>query len=207
VLVGAAVMAVAVFLPIAVAPNEPAVVFRPSEDGTLIRHGGWTLIALAIGIAAAGLLASRRRGNPDTAIVNRGTIWLTLLFVLCVVAGLQMWHLAMDKNLRTFYPVYPVGLNGTVDYSKPVVAPLGIAFYAAGVGAAEALVGAVMIRQAKQNPAPQAAGDPAAVQAPTKKCPDCAKTILADTKVCTHCAYRFTDSARNGPPETNSMPG
>jgi rRNA maturation endonuclease Nob1 len=26
----------------------------------------------------------------------------------------------------------------------------------------------------------------------TKKCPDCAETILADAKVCKHCGYRFT---------------
>ncbi|MEB4212316.1 zinc ribbon domain-containing protein [Mycobacterium sp. 94-17] len=31
----------------------------------------------------------------------------------------------------------------------------------------------------------------AAVQAPTKQCPDCAETILAAAKVCKHCGYRF----------------
>jgi Uncharacterised protein family UPF0547 len=27
---------------------------------------------------------------------------------------------------------------------------------------------------------------------PTKKCPDCAETVLADAKVCRHCGYRFS---------------
>jgi hypothetical protein len=35
----------------------------------------------------------------------------------------------------------------------------------------------------------------------TKKCPDCAETILADARVCKHCGYRFTPtSALTGPP-------
>jgi ribosomal protein S27E len=40
--------------------------------------------------------------------------------------------------------------------------------------------------------APQAVDAGAAVQGPTKKCPDCAETILAAANVCKHCGYRVT---------------
>ena len=44
VLVGAAVMAIATFLPL----NEPAGVFSMIKDNTLIQRGGWWLIVLAV---------------------------------------------------------------------------------------------------------------------------------------------------------------
>jgi hypothetical protein len=50
VIVGAAAMALAAFLPL----DEPNGVFGMVAHNTLIQHGGWTLIALAIGIAATG---------------------------------------------------------------------------------------------------------------------------------------------------------
>lgn len=36
---------------------------------------------------------------------------------------------------------------------------------------------------------------PAWAEAATKKCPDCAKTVLSDARVCKHCGYRFAPSA------------
>ncbi|MDP7724764.1 DUF2510 domain-containing protein [Mycobacterium sp. TY814] len=33
-------------------------------------------------------------------------------------------------------------------------------------------------------------------QARTKKCPDCAETILAEAKVCKHCGYRYARASR-----------
>jgi hypothetical protein len=174
VIVGAAAMALAAFLPL----DEPNGVFRMVAHNTLIQHGGWTLIALAIGIAATGFQANQRRGN-----------WLAYPIVLCVLAGFRVVDLAMDKDSRT---LYPVKLDGTVDTSKPgTVAPLGIALYVAGAAVAIALIGSVMLRQAEKSGASQAVNGPTAVQAPTKKCPDCAETILADAKVCKHCGYRF----------------
>jgi hypothetical protein len=49
----------------------------------------------------------------------------------------------------------------------------------------------MLLRQAEKSGASRAVSGPTAVQAPTKKCPDCAETILADAKVCKHCGYRF----------------
>lgn len=178
VIVGALAMALAAFLPL----DEPTGLFGMVRDNTLIQHGGWTLIALAVGIAASGFRASQRKGN-----------WWVLPVVLCVLAAIALANWATDKDLRT---LYPIGANGNLDTSQPgMVASLGIAIYVAGAGVALALVGSLMLRQTEQSRAPEAADGPASVQAQTKKCPDCAETILADAKVCKHCGYRFAASA------------
>jgi hypothetical protein len=96
---------------------------------------------------------------------------------------------ATDKCFRT---LYPIGADGGPDTSQPgVVAPLGIALYVAGADVAVALVGSLMLRFSGQAGGAEAIGGGASVGAQTKKCPDCAETILADAKVCKHCGYRF----------------
>jgi hypothetical protein len=179
ILVGAATMTLATFLPL----DEPTGLFRMVRDNTLIQSGGWLLIAVAIGIAAAGFRASQKPGQ-----------WVAPV-VLCVLAagGVTLWFL--DTSMRT---LYPIGADGTPDTSQPgTVAALGIALYVAGAGVAIALVGSLMLRQS-------AHGDPDSLEAawsaaPTKKCTDCAETILADAKVCKHCGYRFAVIAPSGP--------
>jgi hypothetical protein len=39
--------------------------------------------------------------------------------------------------------------------------------------------------------APLGSAEPADSARPTKKCPDCAETILADARICKHCRYEF----------------
>ncbi len=49
---------------------------------------------------------------------------------------------------------------------------------------------------------PNASGPPAPAKVPTratKKCPDCAETVLSDAHVCKHCGYRFAPSAPDTP--------
>lgn len=181
VIVGAAAIAIAAFLPLV----EPTGIFRMVSDNTLIQHGGWTLIALAVGIAASGFRASQRGGKR----------WALLPVGLCLLAAAQIDDWAMNKDLRT---LYPVGLSGTPNSSQPgMVASFGIALYVAGAGVAIALIGSVMLRQSS---VPQAVDSAGAVQhAQTKKCPDCAETILADAHVCKYCGYRFALSAPNAP--------
>ena len=115
VIVGAFAMAIAAFLPL----DEPTGVFRVVRENTLIQHGGWMLIALAVGIAATGFAASRGKGN----------VWVVPV-VLCVLAGILIVIWAADTDLRTLYPVGPDGSPMT---SQPgTVASLGIAIYVAG---------------------------------------------------------------------------
>jgi hypothetical protein len=189
VLVGAAAMAIAAFLPLV----EPTGMFRMVADNTLIQHGGWTLIALAVGIAVCGFRASQRAGR-----------WWGLSLVLCLLAAAQIIDWFMDKGVRTLYPTGP---DGTPDTSQPgMVASLGIALYVAGAGVAIALIGTVMLRQTQES----GADDPlvAAWEAAktTKKCPDCAETILADAHVCKHCGYRFAPNAPDAPPPQKRAP-
>ncbi|OBG51835.1 zinc ribbon domain-containing protein [Mycobacterium sp. E735] len=163
-------MAIAAFLPLL----EPTGIFRMVQNNTLIQHGGWTLVALAVGIAASSVWANQRGGR-----------WWGLAVGLCLLAAAQITDWATDKDLRT---LYPVGLNGTVDTSQPgMVASLGIALYAAGTGVAVALIGSVMLRQAQPDRVvPEVDGS-----GQTKKCPDCAETVPADAHVCHYCAHRF----------------
>ena len=195
VLVGAAVMAIAAFLPL----DEPTGLLRMVQSNTLIQHGHWGIVALAVGIAAGGFWASQRDGK-----------W-PLTVVVCLIAAAEIINLFTNTDLRTLYPVRP---DGTLDTSQPgTVAALGIALYVAAAGVAVALVGTLMLRQQERAARASAAqeDDPlvAAREAAktTKKCPDCAETILVDAKVCKHCGYRFAPaSAPKAPPKPTSTP-
>jgi hypothetical protein len=185
---GAAVMALSAFLPL----DEPANAFRTVASNTLIQHGGWALIALAVGIAVSGFRAYQRGGNAQAIAV-----------VLCVLAGLAVAGWATDDGLRT---LYPIGADGGADTSKPgVVVPLGIAVYVTGLGVAAAFIGALMLPRA-----PIQGFDHLHPDAPAlpimKKCPDCAETILNDAKVCKHCGYRFTATSSPAPAPKPAAP-
>ena len=195
VIVGAAVMAIAAFLPL----DEPVSTLRMVQSNTLIQHGHWGIVALAVGIAAGGFWASQRDGK-----------W-PLPVVLCLFAAADVILWFTDKDMRTLYPVRP---DGTLDTSQPgTVADLGIALYVAGAGVAVALVGTLMLRQQERAAKATAAEDDGPLVAAretartTKKCPDCAETILADAKVCKHCGYRFTPAgAPKAPPKAAAPP-
>jgi hypothetical protein len=170
IIVGAFALAIATFLPL----NQPPDAFTTVVDNTLIEHGGWTYIVFAVFIALGGIQAYRRVEKAWQFTVG-----------LCVVVAIKLIWAAGNNTL------YPAGTPTPVDPTQPgVVAPLGIAIYVAGMGLALAVVGSVMLRLKKQNPAPQAVA-PAVVQTPTKKCPVCAESILADAKVCKHSGHRF----------------
>jgi hypothetical protein len=187
VIVGAVAMAIAAFLPL----DEPSGAFRMVRDNTPIPHGGWMLIGLALGIAVSGYRVSQ----------SRRTEWLVPI-ILCVIAAALIALNANDKGLRTLYPVRP---DGTLDTSQPgMVANLGVAIYVAGAGVAAAFIGSLILRQSAR--VPDASDAPAVAKAATKKCPDCAETILADAKVCKHCGYRFAPAAASSAPSTAPKP-
>lgn len=181
VLVGAAALAISMFLPFV----QPVSALRTVESNTLIQHGGWWLLVAALGIAASGYRVSR------TGTKER---WTPV--VLCAIAAAIVLF-DSNKDMRTLSPVGP---DGTVDTSQPgVVASLGIAIYVAWAGVAAALIGSLMLVQnkiAKQHAPDDPLAAPQADSA-TKKCPDCAETVLADARVCKHCGYRFVPMAES----------
>ena len=146
---------------------EPTGTFRMVEHNTLIQRGGWLLIALALGIAASGYRVSQGRWAAR---------WVPI--ALCVSAAALI--VLNDKDLRTLYPVGPDG--NPITTQPGIVANPGIAIYVAGAGVAAAFIGSVILLRSRQ--------------AKTKKCPDCAETVLADANVCKHCGYRFASSSR-----------
>jgi uncharacterized protein UPF0547 len=173
VIVGAVAMALSAFLPL----DQPTGPFGRVQDNTLIQHGGWLLVAVAVAIAASGYS------------VNQGKTPWPLPTVLCAVAGLGIIYVATSKDMHT---LYPVGANGTIDTSLPgTVASPGIAVYVAGAGVALALIGSLMLRDADGSSAVEFDDDG---WPRSKKCPDCAETVLSDAKVCKHCGYRFGDT-------------
>jgi len=181
VIVGAAALAISTFLPLV----EPVSALRMVEHNSLIQHGGWPLIALALGIAASGYRASR--GKPIEILVP---------LVLCTIGAVLLIGDATDTGMRTLYPVQ---LNGTVDTSQPgTVASLGIAIYVAGAGIAAAFIGSLLIPQGAKQRGPDTLVAPAKTSA-TKRCPDCAETILLRAKVCKHCGYRFAPAPSSKP--------
>lgn len=175
VLVGAAALSISTFLPFV----QPVSALRTVESNTLIQHGGWVLVVLALGIAASGYRVSRS-GTKER--------WTPV--VLCAIAAAIVLFEG-NKDMRT---LSPVGSDGTVDTSQPgVVASLGIAIYVAWAGVGAALIGSMTLLQSKtaKERAPDNSLVAAQADSATKKCPDCAETILRDAKVGKHCGYRF----------------
>jgi hypothetical protein len=186
-MLGCLAMAIAAFLPL----DEPTGAFSTVRDNTLIQHGGWALIALALGVAASGYRVSQGSGTKW---------WLPIL--LCVIAAAVIVGIGNNEGLRTLYPIGP---DGTPDTSQPgTVASLGVAIYVAGAGVAAAFIGSLIIRQASRQraaepPTREAAAPAEASPTPaTKQCPDCAETVLADARVCKHCGYRFAGPVAGG---------
>ena len=127
--IGATTMAISTFLPL----TEPVEVFGTVRSNTLIQHGGWWLIAAALGIVISAYWVSRR---------NAAT-WI-LPVMGSIGAGAWIAYLAAGKSSRT---LYPVDASGLPDMAQPgVVAPFGVALYVAGAGAAIALIGSIITR-------------------------------------------------------------
>jgi len=159
-------MLVATFLPL----FEPTGQFLTIQQNTLIQHGGWLFLVAAVAAAAAGF----------RSYLADAQWWLPLAGAAFGVITLALW--ATSAKNRT---LYPVGLDGEADTSQGgVVADLGIAIWVAGLGVALVAVGAVLNRELDS-----------ASSRSTKKCPDCAETVLADARICKHCSYRFPEEA------------
>jgi hypothetical protein len=169
VIVGAAALAIACFLPF----DEPTGSFRMVSQNTLVQMGDWWLIGLALGIAGSGYRAYQ---------YNRAEWWVPL--ILSIIGAVVSIGLASDKDMRTLYPMHP---DGTVDTSNPgTLVSLGVAIYVAGAGLAAALLGSFGLSQSARQDRPDEFVERALADRATKKCPDCAETILTDANVCKH---------------------
>jgi hypothetical protein len=166
--VGGAMIAVSAFLPL----DEPDNALTRVSANTLIQHGGWWLIAIGAVIALAAVASKRR---------------VLAVIILSIIASAIVVHFGTDTTLRT---LYPIGSNGEAqEGSNGTVVPLGIAIYIAGAGASLAFIGGLVMWGSKEITAP------APAEEPTKRCPDCAETILAAARVCKHCGARLDDIA------------
>lgn len=169
---GGVLLAVATFMPL----DEPGGVYRGVQSNSLIQHGEWWLLLVGaiIAIAAIRGLASNERSQA----------WGVIVFAL--IAGAVVFYLGQDKGLRT---LYPVGLSGEPEeVGSGTVVPLGSAIYIAGAGTVLALIGGVLMRQtAEPIETP--------IEEATRRCPDCAETILAAARVCKHCGARLEPTA------------
>lgn len=177
---GGALIVLATFLPIA----ERSGRFAYVQENSAIQHGGWLIALVGLGVM---LTAFQSR---NTKIQH----W-RLLASAVIAAGFVVVHMIANTSMRT---LYPIGSDGTPDSSVPgVVAPAGLGIYVAGMGAALAVLGGLIVltqhtSAAERELIAQWDAEDAAEAAPAKKkCPDCAETVLADANVCKHCTYRF----------------
>lgn len=131
-LLGCLAMAVATFLPLYESSR-----FARIQENTLIQHGGWMLIFVAGVIAVAAYRYAQ--GLTDSIFVPSG---------LSVLAGILLFFTVNDQSDRT---LYPIGLDGNPIEDAPVtVAALGVGVYLAAAGIAVALVGSLMLWQARR---------------------------------------------------------
>jgi hypothetical protein len=158
---GGIVVAVSVFLPL----DESDSPFGRVAENSLIQHGGWWLLIIGAVIALAAV-ATRQAGA---------------VILLSLVAGAAALHFGSDKSLRTLYPI----VNGEAQSNgNGTVVPLGKAVYVAGAGALLAFVGGLAMLSSRKVVTPEPVEE-------TKRCPECAETILAAARVCKHCGYRL----------------
>jgi hypothetical protein len=137
--------------------------FGRIQKNTLIQHGGWDLIALGAIIALYALVGRRR---------VLGVVLLSL------VAGGFVVKYASDKSLRTLSPV------GASEGTREEKVPFGVAIYVAGAGAVLAFIGGWVMLNTRTLATPD-------VEEPTRRCPECAETILAAARMCKHCGARL----------------
>lgn len=163
---GAVLAVVAIFLPQLESPGLVGI-----KDNTLVANGdGWLVLGLAVG-SAAGAYAAYRNKNRRVAPLILGAVLIGLAIYDGTGARLDLHSTAPASSILHF--------NGSVKASP------GVGLYMVGVGGAAVLLGGLML-----------AGVGSYAQAPTrggtKKCPDCAETILVDARVCKHCGRRLS---------------
>jgi hypothetical protein len=130
ILVGAAALAISMFLPLAQSAGGLPIV----GNNTLFQEIGWRMFFVPFFLVSSGYHASQ--GKP-------GARWF--LISLCAIAAVGIALLGSDKGLRT---PYPLGPGGAVDTAQPgMVTSLDIAIYVAAAGVVVAFIGALTFRR------------------------------------------------------------
>lgn len=172
VLLGAALAVIATFLPRA---ESTAFSLSGIEKNTLLQSGGGIEVIIGAVVLALVAYSAWTNGRRSGAI-------------LIVSACLIGWAFYQGSGSRiALYRINPDGSQGA-----QVNSSAGIGIYAVGVGGFLGLVGGWVIRRSSplvSDVAPAAATN----TDPTKRCPDCAETVLAAARVCKHCGHRFED--------------
>lgn len=172
ILVGAAVMVISLFLPLADSSS-----FIHVANNQMLQHSeSWGIAVLAVIAAALSYRAFKLKHKSWAPIICG--LW---------AAGMAI-HMGKSGSLLQ---VCPVDNSFYLGCEK---AGAGLGIYAAGLGGVLVAVGGFYLRSAK----PVSEGVAASSEAPsdegmkaTKTCPECAETVLAAAKVCKHCSYRF----------------
>lgn len=174
---GAAAVIVSAFLP-AYQSSQPTLLgiqsntFIQQDDKT-----GWVLVVLGVAV----LVAAYRSYSAHIRV------WSVLV--------LGLLALAAAIRLGTHPPdLYQIGLDGTPNLSNPITSSAGIAVYVLAAGGLLATIGGRVMRESRSASAPSPSQSPSVEKTPataTKRCPDCAETVLAAAQVCKHCRYRF----------------
>jgi hypothetical protein len=115
ILVGAAALAISMFLPLAQSAGGVPIV----GNNTLFQEIGWRVFFLPLFLVSSGYHASQ--GKP-------GARWF--LISLCAIAAVGIALFGSDEGLRTLYPLGPGG-----------AVSLDIAIYVAAAGVAVAFIG------------------------------------------------------------------
>jgi hypothetical protein len=121
ILVGAAALAISMFLPLAQSAGGVPIV----GNNTLFQEIGWRVFFLPLFLVSSGYHASQ--GKP-------GARWF--LISLCAIAAVGIALFGSDEGLRILYPLGPGG-----------AVSLDIAIYVAAAGVAVAFIGALTFRR------------------------------------------------------------
>lgn len=133
-------------------------------------------------VAAQLILADTDNGS---AIVT--FVMAVVMFIFSLALYVLPGFIATARNLPNQGSVWVINIF------------LGWTFIGWVVALAMAVVGN---RPTTQFPPPAAYGPPAPAKVATratKKCPDCAETVLSDAKVCKYCGHHFAPSAPDTP--------
>lgn len=174
-LVGAAVAVVGTFL-----PRADTTALGGIDKNTLLQNGAaFDIIIAAVALA---LLAYRSwsTGRKSWAIFIASAWLIGAAIYDGTGSRIALGH--TDQN----------GSFTRVDSSA------GVGIDAVALGGFLGLVGGFVMRKSPlAAPAPPMVA--AATHEPTKRCPDCAETVLAAANVCRYCGHRFADASEIAP--------